>query len=96
MRTDPLSFAKTEEDHKNMAFNELRTSFSREMLRRFHEIKGNIEDIWELTENKGLLFSRLQVIAEKDAADVTENNLKDMALICCILWNGSDETSPED
>jgi hypothetical protein len=94
MRTNPELLIQTEEDRKNRAFNQLRTDFSKVMLRRFHEIKGNIEDIWELTENKGLLFNRLQVIAEKDAADVTENNLKDMALICCILWNDSD-TDPE-
>jgi hypothetical protein len=96
MRSDPLLFAKTEEDHKNMAFNELRTDFSKAILKRFHEIKGNIEDIWDIVQNKGLLFSRLQTIAAKDPADLTENNLKDMALICCILWNGVDPTLPED
>jgi hypothetical protein len=90
MRSDPTSHVRTTDQLKSIAFNELRTDFSRAMLKRFHEIKDNIENIWELTENKGLLFARLQTIAAKDPADLTENNLKDMALIACFLWNEGD------
>jgi hypothetical protein len=90
MRSDPTSLVRSDNELEGIAFNELRTDFSRAMLKRFHEIKGNIENIWELTENKGLLFARLQTIAAKDPADLTGNNLKDIALIACFLWNEGD------
>jgi hypothetical protein len=90
MRSDPSLLVRTDEQRKGAAFNTLRTDFSKAILSRFYEIKGNIENIWELAENKSLLFARLQTIAAKDPADLTENNLKDMALISCILWNEFD------
>ena len=89
LRTDHKSFETTEEDRKNRAFNELRTDFSKEMLKRFHEVKENIEDIWDLLSNETALSSRLKTLALREVW--TENNLKDMALLCCVLWNNSDE-----
>ena len=41
--------------------------------------------------NEELLAGRLQTLAAKDPATWTENNLLDMALICSILFNITDD-----
>jgi hypothetical protein len=65
------------------------------MLKRFHKIKSSIEDIWDLVTNKAALAGRLQTIAARDPSTWTINNLMDMALICCILWNDTEDPAPE-
>jgi hypothetical protein len=95
MRTDFTDEAISENAQKNRAFNILRNNFSREILRRFHGIKSSIEDIWDLVTNKAVLSGRLQTIAARDPSTWTINNLMDMALICCILWNDTEDIPPE-
>jgi hypothetical protein len=90
MRNDFTSHAVTEETQKNQAFNALRTTFSKAMLKRFHEIKGSIEDIWDLVTSMTALRDRLKTIAAKEG-EWTISNLIDMALICCILWNNTED-----
>jgi hypothetical protein len=92
MRSDTAGLIQTEDQRKNRAFNSLRTEFSRQMHSRFHEVKANIEDIWDLVENKVALEDRLRILAAKP--EYTTNNLKDMALIGCILWNGLEDPEP--
>ena len=96
MRYDYLDQMVTEETQKNKSFNILRTAFSGIMLLRFRDIRGSIENIWDLVANKAALAGRLQTIAAKDPSTWTINNLIDMSLICCILWNGTEDTSPEE
>ena len=95
MRNDFANHAVSEDTQKNKAFNVLRTTFSSAILNRFHEIKTVIEDIWDLVANKAVLAGRLQTIAAKDPSTWTINNLLDMALICCILWNDTEDPEPE-
>ena len=95
MRNDFANHAVSEDNQKNVAFNVLRTTFSKAMLKRFHEVKAVIEDIWDLATNKAALAGRLKTIAFKDSSTWTVNNLLDMALICCILWNDTEDPAPE-
>jgi hypothetical protein len=69
----------------------MRTEFSREMLKRFHQVKSTLEDIWDLDNTKDLLAGRLQTIAAKDPSTWTARNLIDMSLISCLLWNGVED-----
>ena len=72
-------------------FNNLSHDFRKECLKRFFEVKDNIENWQDVIANEALLAGRLQTIAAKDPATWTENNLKDMALISNILWNIEDD-----
>ena len=76
---------------KDNTFNTIRHEFSRAILRRFHVVKGILEDIWDLDNTKALLAGRLQAIALKDPGTWTAKNLIDMALISCLLWNGVED-----
>lgn len=80
---------------KNSTFNTMRTSFSKAMLTRFHQVKTVIEDVWDLDNTKALLAGRLQTIAAKDPSTWTVKNLLDMSLICCLLWNGVEDETEE-
>jgi len=73
------------EQAEGKAFNMLRTDFSKELLRRFHEVKDTIEDWTDVIAVEALVKARLKTLADKETW--TENNLIDMALISCILWN---------
>ena len=91
LRHDFTNMAISEDEQKSRAFNLLRHEFSKETLKRFHEVKDSIENVWDLVANKAALSERLSTIASKDPMTWTDNNLKDMALICCILWNDDTE-----
>ena len=95
MREDFTNHAVSEDRQKHNAFNMLRTKFSKAMLMRFHEVKSVIEDIWDIVANKAALAGRLQTIAAKNPSTWTISNLMDMALICCILWNDTEDPAPE-
>jgi len=66
-------------------FNSLRSDFSQAVLERFIQIKDQVEDWTDAIALEAQLRTRLQTIAAK--ATYTENNLIDMALISCMLWN---------
>ena len=72
-------------------YNTLNQDFRKALLRRFVQVKDNIEDWQDVINNQALLAGRLQTIAAKDPATWTENNLLDMALICSILFNIDDD-----
>jgi hypothetical protein len=91
MRFDYNDKLVGEETVKNETFNHMRTEFSREMLKRFHQVKSTLEDIWDLDNTKDLLAGRLQTIAAKDPSTWTARNLIDMSLISCLLWNGVED-----
>lgn len=66
------------------AFSRLSEDFNQEVRVRFQAVKGNIED-WQDPANEALLKARLGVLAAKP--QLTEDNLKDMALISMLLYN---------
>ena len=72
-------------------YNTLNHEFRKAILRRFLQVKDNIENWQDAINNEALLADRLQTIAAKDPATWTENNLSDMALICSILFNITDD-----
>jgi len=95
MRFDYNSSLVTVEDVKNSTFNTMRTEFARAILRRFHEVKETLENVWDLDNTKALLAGRLRTIAAKSPSTWTARNLIDMALICCLLWNGVEDEVEE-
>jgi hypothetical protein len=95
MRFDYNDKLVGEETVKNDTFNHMRTEFSRAVLKRYHGVKGVLENIWDLDNTKALLSGRLQTIAAKDPETWTAKNLIDMALISCLLWNGVDDEVEE-
>ena len=93
LRIDYKDLTMSDDLKKGKAFNTLRNEFSSAILKRFVDIRDSIEDIWDLVTNKSFLEARLQTISAKDPSTWTEKNLKDMAIICCILWN---DTAPTE
>jgi hypothetical protein len=77
-------------------FDALSNVFRSQCFERFQDIKDNIENWQEVIANESILQGRLQTIAEKDPSTWTENNLKDMALICNILWNVEEIEDPDE
>lgn len=60
--------------------------FRQVLIQQFKLRKDIMEDWQNLTETEeAKLSNRLRVIADK--SDWSDNNLKDMALICAMLWN---------
>ena len=56
----------------------------KELPERFLNVKDAIED-WQSPSNYNLLKNRLATLAGK--ANLTENNIKDIAIIAVVLWN---------
>jgi hypothetical protein len=71
---------------ESLVASEMLDAFRQELLKQFKSRKDHIEDWQNLSEDKlNLLSNRLRVIAAK--ASWTEANIKDIALICSLVWN---------
>ena len=69
--------------------------FSNHKVSRYLEVKDVLEDIWDVDANKLVRIDRLRTISDKAPATWTANDLLDMSLICCILWNAVPDPPPE-
>lgn len=74
---------------KNESFNELRHTFSKDVLRRYHQIKENLENFDEIIANESVIITRLKNIASKDT--YTDNDLLNMGVGLCFLYNITDD-----
>lgn len=94
MRQTYTDYSVNIDGQKYAAFNNLRATFSKALLKRFYEIKDVIEDVFDLANTQAVLEGRLKVLAAKEV--YTAKNLIDIALISCVLWNGVDDVDAND
>jgi len=74
---------------QNDSFNELRNEFGKDVLRRYHQIKDNLENFDEIVANESVIITRLKNIASKST--YTENDLLNMGVGLCFLYNITDD-----
>ena len=95
MREDYQTQEISVEMQKQKAFYRLLNTFYRSSRNRFSDLKENVGDIWDMVANEDAIHTRLKNLANKGLGSISSENLFDMSLICCILWNNIPDSNEQ-